>query len=152
MHSYSESQVFAWTSLLLMLAIVGAVTGISGALGDWKDPGEKTIFVGTMMFAAFFMGLLGIAFFRYSVKVDSGILRFGYSFWNVQMPVTTIESAVAEELTFGRWWGQGWRIDGKQRIGYIAGFGSGVEVRLQSGRVYVLSCKNPEQLIAALDQ
>lgn len=136
--------------MLVVIAIAGGVSAIVGSQNQWGDANEGRIFVAATAATAALMGVLAVTFFKYTIELKSGHLQFGYSFWSAETPVDEIESATEEKLTFRNWLGQGWRIDTRKRIGYIVDFGQGVEVKLKSGRVYVLSCRDPQALIAAL--
>jgi hypothetical protein len=147
---YQESRIFIWSWLLVIIAIAACVSAIVGSQNQWRDANEGWIFVGSTAAMAVFMGLLAVTFFKYTIELKSGHLQFGYSFWSAETPVDEIESAAAEKLTFRNWLGQGWRIDTRKRIGYIVNFREGVELKLKSGRVYVISCRDPQALIEAL--
>lgn len=147
-HLYSESRTFYWAWACWLIAIACAVAAVACLV---EPPENSIVAVAVLAGAAVLHGLLGTAFARYFVTLENEALKFGYSFWNARILVSDVESATREQLTFRRWWGQGWRIDKDKRIGYIPRFGDGIELRLRSGRVYVLSCQDPEALVVALE-
>ena len=148
--TYCETRRFLWAWACWLLAIVCAICAVVFAVSQPERNTETMVVISVLAATTLLFGFTGTAFARYFIEVGNGVLRFGYSFWNAELLLSDIESTTAEQLTFTTWWGQGWRIDKHKRIGYIAQFGDGVEVKLRSGRAYVLSCRDPQSLVAAI--
>ena len=95
----------------------------------------------------FFMIVCG----SYFVIVERDMIRFGYRWWNVTTTIDQIESVQIDQARFSEFLGMGWRISLKnKRIGYIAAFGPAVEIKIKSGKTYLISCKDPEQCVQAM--
>lgn len=81
------------------------------------------------------------------------MVRFGYSWWNVTCNVDQIEKVELDQARFSEFLGFGWRISMKnKRIGYIVNLGPSVGIQLKEGRAYLISCRDPEACIAAIQQ
>jgi len=137
--------------------IVIALTMVGSFVAGWVgiialDPGEELVFLISMGCAGGLIGILSMAFFRFFVELDPNLLRFGFSFWNVELPLDQIESVQATEIRPLKFGGLGWRMDRQKRIGYICCRGDGIELTTRAGRVYVFNCDKANSLVEQLSK
>jgi len=89
----------------------------------------------------------------YAIQYDGNFLSFGYLGWGVRLNNSEIISARVVEIKWVKWGGQGWRIRGLKRIGYIVKSGTGVELETyRKGRLYTFNCNDPKSLLDFLER
>lgn len=154
-----------WFTWLLVVAVlctaVGMVPLISGfptatnpAGADISGDERAGYIIGISVtgFVTVFVGFLTVAFSRYFIEVDRGTIRFGYLWWNVSTTVEQVESVEVDEAKFREFLGMGWRIGiTTKRIGYVVSFGKAVEIKIRNGKTYLISCRDPEACVKAID-
>jgi len=153
---------FTWLLLIVVLATFAglvplvsdfiAATDSGGA--DFSDDERMGYIVGISVtgFVTVFMGFLAIAFSRYFIEIDRGTIRFGYLWWNVSTTVEQVESVEVDEAKFREFLGMGWRIGfATKRIGYVVNFGKAVEIKIRNGKTYLISCREPEACVKAIE-
>ena len=153
---------FTWLLIVVVLCtVVGMLPFISGFLSatdsggaDFSDDERTGHIIGISVtgFTTVLMGFLAMVFSRYFIEVDRGTVRFGYLWWNVSTTVEQIESAIVDEAKFSEFLGMGWRIGIKtKRIGYVVSFGKAVEIKIRNGKTYLISCRDPEACVKAIE-
>ncbi|MEE2843579.1 MAG: hypothetical protein VX761_03635 [Planctomycetota bacterium] len=153
---------FTWLLIVVVLCtVVGMLPFISGFLSatdsggaDFSDDERVGYIIGISVtgFVTVFVGFLAVAFSRYFIEVDRGTIRFGYLWWNVSTTVEQIESVVVDEAKFSEFLGMGWRISiTTKRIGYVVSFGKAVEIKIRNGKTYLISCRDPEACVKAIE-
>lgn len=161
---YSERYT-PWFTWLLLVAVLGTFAGLVPLVSDFlaaTDSGgadfsddERTgyiIGISVTGFTTVLMGFVAMVFSRYFIEVDRGTVRFGYLWWNVSTTVEQIESAIVDEAKFSEFLGMGWRIGIKtKRIGYVVSFGKAVEIKIRNGKTYLISCRDPEACVKAIE-
>jgi hypothetical protein len=161
---YSERYT-PWLTWLLLVVVLGTFAGLVPLVSDFlaaTDSGgadfsddKRTghiIGISVTGFTTVLMGFLAMVFSRYFIEVDRGTARFGYLWWNVSTTVEQIESAIVDEAKFSEFLGMGWRIGIKtKRIGYVVSFGKAVEIKIRNGKTYLISCRDPEACVKAID-
>ena len=154
-----------WFTWILLVAVLGMFAGlvplVSGFLSaidsggaDFSDDKRTGHIIGISVtgFTTVLMGFLAMVFSRYFIEVDRGTVRFGYLWWNVSTTVEQIESAIVDEAKFSEFLGMGWRIGIKtKRIGYVVSFGKAVEIKIRNGKTYLISCRDPEACVKAIE-
>jgi len=154
-----------WFTWVLLVAVLGTFAGlvplVSGFLSAIDSGGtnfsddERTgyiISISVTGFVTVFTGVVAMAFSRYFIEVDRGMIRFGYLWWNVSTTVEQIESVEVDEAKFREFLGMGWRIGMKtKRIGYVVSFGKAVEIKIRNGKTYLISCCDPEACVKSIE-
>lgn len=141
MNTYSESYRPWWCWLLVLISLVC----VASLMGTWfgifpADPEGELVALIALGFASLLLVAVAVVFSRYFVAADANLLTFGFSYWNVALPLDQIESIEATTIRPMQFGGLGWRMDRKRRIGYIVKGGEGVELTTKTGRVYVFNC------------
>jgi len=161
---YSERYT-PWFTWLLLVVMLGTLAGLVPLVSDYfaaTDSGgadfsddERTgyiIGISVTGFVTVLMGFFAMAFGRYFIDVDRGTIRFGYLWWNVSTTIEQIESVVVDEAKFSEFLGMGWRISiTTKRIGYVVSFGKAVEIKIRNGKTYLISCRDPEACVKAIE-
>lgn len=161
---YSERYT-PWFTWLLLVVVLGTVAGLVPLVSDYLaatnsgepefSDDERTgyiIGISVTGFTTVLMGFLAMVFGRYFIEVDRGTIRFGYLWWNVSKTIEQIESVVVDEAKFSEFLGMGWRIGIKtKRIGYVVSFGKAVEIKIRDGKTYLISCRDPEACVKAIE-
>ncbi len=154
-----------WFTWLLLVVVLGTVAGLVPLVSDYLaatnsgepefSDDERTgyiIGISATGFTTVLMGFLAMVFGRYFIEVDRGTIRFGYLWWNVSKTIEQIESVVVDEAKFSEFLGMGWRIGIKtKRIGYVVSFGKAVEIKIRDGKTYLISCRDPEACVKAIE-
>ena len=154
-----------WFTWLLLVAVLGTFAGLVPLVSDFLaatdsdgadfSDDERTgyiIGISVTGFTTVLMGFVAMVFSRYFIEVDRGTVRFGYLWWNVSTTVEQIESAIVDEAKFSEFLGMGWRIGIKtKRIGYVVSFGKAVEIKIRNGKTYLISCRDPEACVKAIE-
>ena len=162
MYSERYTPWFTWLLLVVMLGtLAGLVPLVSDYLAatnsggaDFSDDERTGYIIGISVtgFVTVLMGFLAMAFGRYFIEVDRGTIRFGYLWWNVSTTVEQIESVEVDEAKFKEFLGMGWRISiTTKRIGYVVSFGKAVEIKIRNGKTYLISCRDPEACVKAIE-
>jgi hypothetical protein len=152
---------FTWLLVVVVLCTaVGMVPLISGfptatnpARADISGAERAGYIIGISVtgFVTVFVGFLTVAFSRYFIEVDRGTIRFGYLWWNVSTTVEQVESVEVDEAKFREFLGMGWRIGiTTKRIGYVVSFGKAIEIKIRKGKIYLISCRDPEACVTAI--
>ena len=153
---------FTWLVFIIALSTaVGMMQLISDFLATADSAGAEIsddervgyiIGISVTGFVTVFVGFLAVAFSRYFIEVDRGTIRFGYLWWNVSTTVEQVESVEVDEAKFREFLGMGWRIGIKtKRIGYVVSFGKAVEIKIRKGKIYLISCRDPEACVKAIE-
>ena len=162
MYSERYTPWFTWLLLVVMLGtLAGLVPLVSDYLAatnsggaDFSDDERTGYIIGISVtgFVTVLMGFLAMAFGRYFIEVDRGTIRFGYLWWNVSTTVEQVESVEVDEAKFKEFLGMGWRISiTTKRIGYVVSFGKAVEIKIRNGKTYLISCRDPEACVKAIE-
>ena len=162
MYSERYTPWFTWLLLVVMLGtLAGLVPLVSDYLAatnsggaDFSDDERTGYIIGISItgFVTVLMGFLAMAFGRYFIEVDRGTIRFGYLWWNVSTTVEQVESVEVDEAKFKEFLGMGWRISiTTKRIGYVVSFGKAVEIKIRNGKTYLISCRDPEACVKAIE-
>jgi len=162
---YHEQRIPWWTGLLVVMTLAVA-GGLVATIMEYSHLQQSaTPEVLEQESAGYIIGILTcvvteailfsctIVFWKYFITVDGDMVRFGYSWWNVTCNVDQIEKVELDQARFSEFLGFGWRISMKnKRIGYIVNLGPSVGIQLKEGRAYLISCRDPEACIAAIQQ
>ena len=162
MYSERYTPWFTWLlAVVVLCTVVGMLPFISGFRSatdsggaDLSDDERTGYIIGISVtgFTTVLMGFVAMVFSRYFIEVDRGTVRFGYLWWNVSRTVEQIESAIVDEAKFSEFLGMGWRIGIKtKRIGYVVSFGKAVEIKIRNGKTYLISCREPEACVKAIE-
>ncbi len=129
-------------------AVIALPLGIYSTFVDPTTPFWAPILLIVMEGAFIF---LFINFYKLSIKVENGLLEFGFGIINKRFRVEDVVSCQPYQLKFGKVLGIGIRLSTDGAVVYNTRFGKGVKIQIKDKKLaYVLTSKNPESLCEAL--
>jgi len=154
-----------WFTWLVFIIALSTAVGMMQLISDFLATADSTgaeisddervgyiIGISITGFVTVVMGFFSLAFSRYFIEIDRATIRFGYLWWNVSTTVEQVESVEIDEAKFKEFLGMGWRVSmTTNRIGYVVSFGKAVEIKLRNGKTYLISCRDPEACVTAIE-
>ncbi|NMD13884.1 MAG: hypothetical protein GYA78_00820 [Caldisericales bacterium] len=83
---------------------------------------------------------------KYTVKIDSEKLNFGYSSFVTEVPISSIQKVTFEKMGFWRSIGTMLYINQGIRLNQAVSFGTGIKIDCENGKKYFFSVKNIEEI------
>ncbi|NOX56927.1 MAG: hypothetical protein GXP27_21295 [Planctomycetes bacterium] len=151
---YREQRTMWWSWAILVGTVLGT-GGLGWAVLAILQKGKPVPTGAIVALAASAIGMLiawwaVFCFMRYFIELDRGWLSFGFSHWSVTLPLTELVHAERYQGSLLRFGGLGWRLGPGRQVAYLADFGPAVTLKTSTGRIYVISCQDPDALLAEL--
>jgi len=147
MYFQTQRPWFFWLIMAMIPFVLGLYTLIFFLEEGARNPVRMLLpFLPGMLI----LSVIAWAFNRYTVTADGTTLSFGYRGWRKQLQSAQIAEMEVQDIRWIKWGGQGVRMRGWKKVGYIIGNGAGVWLRTQDGWEYTFNCDDPAACIAAI--